>query len=110
MTTNGQAPFITIFMNMKEMSNEQETQDLYLIIKEILNQRLEGIENRVGVKITTAFPKLVYVLNKNTAKNGKWYDLTQLSAKCTAKRLYPDYISEKKMSEIYEGNCFSPMG
>ena len=110
MTTNGQAPFITIFMNMKEMSNKQETQDLYLIIQEILNQRLEGIENRVGVKITTAFPKLVYVLNENTTKNGKWYDLTQLSAKCTAKRLYPDYISEKKMSEIYEGNCFSPMG
>ena len=115
MTTNGQAPFITIFMNMKEMSNEQETQDLYLIIKEILNQRLEGIENRVGVKITTAFPKLVYVLNKNTAKNGKWYDLTQLSAKCTAKRLYPDYISEKKMLEYKvdkngEGHCFTCMG
>lgn len=110
MTTNGQAPFITIFLNMQEMSTEQETKDLYLIIKEILDQRIEGIENRVGVKITTAFPKLVYVVNKDTCKEGKWYELTQHAAMCTAKRMYPDYISEKKMSEIYEGNVFSPMG
>lgn len=110
MTTNGQAPFITIFLNMQELSSEQETKDLYSIIREILNQRIEGIENRVGVKITTAFPKLVYVINENTCKDGKWYILTKLAAVSTAKRMYPDYISEKKMSEIYEGNVFSPMG
>ncbi|EHL10597.1 hypothetical protein HMPREF9629_00812 [Peptoanaerobacter stomatis] len=108
LTTNGQAPFVTMFMDIKEgMSYEDE---MAMIIEEVLNQRIEGIENAVGVKITPSFPKLVYVLNESTTKGGKYYYLTKLAAKCTAKRMYPDYISEKKMSEIYEGNTFSPMG
>ena len=108
MTTNGQAPFVTTFLNIKEgMPYEEE---MALLVEEILNQRIDGIENAVGVKITPSFPKLVYVLNESTTKGGKYYYLTKLAAKCTAKRLYPDYISEKKMSEIYEGNTFSPMG
>ena len=108
LTTNGQSPFVTIFMNIKEgMEYEKE---MALIVEEMLSQRLDGIENAVGVKITPAFPKLVYVLNESNTKGGKYYYLTQLAAKCTAKRMYPDYISEKKMKEIYEGNCYSPMG
>ena len=108
LTTNGQAPFVAMFMNIKEgMPYEKE---MAMIIEEVLSQRIEGIENAVGVKITPSFPKLVYVLNESTTKGGKYYYLTELAAKCTAKRMYPDYISEKKMSEIYSGNCFSPMG
>lgn len=108
LTTNGQAPFVTMFMNIKEgMPYEKE---MAMIIEEVLSQRIEGIENAVGIKITPSFPKLVYVLNESTTKGGKYYYLTELAAKCTAKRMYPDYISEKKMSEIYSGNCFSPMG
>ncbi|TRW28614.1 anaerobic ribonucleoside-triphosphate reductase [Criibacterium bergeronii] len=108
LTTNGQAPFVTMFMNLKEgMPYEKE---MAMIVEEVLKQRIEGIENAAGVKITPSFPKLVYVLNESTTKGGKYYYITKLAAQCTAKRMYPDYISEKKMSEIYEGNCFSPMG
>lgn len=81
-----------------------------LIIEEIIRQRLEGIKNEVGVYVTPAFPKLVYVLDENNMRNGKYWHITELAAKCTAKRLYPDYISAKKMREIYEGNVFSCMG
>ena len=108
LTTNGQAPFVTMFMNIKE--GMQYEKEMAMIIEEVLNQRIEGIENAVGVKITPSFPKLVYVINESTKKGGKYYYLTQLAAECTAKRMYPDYISEKKMSQIYEGNAFSPMG
>lgn len=108
LTTNGQSPFVTIFMNMKEGMEYEE--EMAMIVEEMLLQRLDGIENAVGVKITPSFPKLVYVLNESTTRGGKYYYLTELAAKCTAKRMYPDYISEKKMQEIYEGNCFSPMG
>ena len=108
MTTNGQAPFVTMFLNLKEgMPFEKE---MAMLVQEVLEQRIEGIENEVGVKITPSFPKLVYVLNKDTAKGGKYYHITKLAAKCSAKRLYPDYISEKKMQEVYEWNVFSPMG
>ncbi len=97
-----------MFMNIKEgMPYEEE---MAMIIEEILRQRIDGIENSVGIKITPSFPKLVYVLNESTTRGGKYYYLTELAAECTAKRMYPDYISEKKMAEHYEGNCFSPMG
>lgn len=109
LTTNGQSPFVTIFLNIEEgMEYEKE---VALIIKEIISQRLEGIKNEMGVWITPAFPKLIYVLNEsNIHQDSKYYYITELAAKCTAKRMYPDYISAKKMKEIYEGNVFSPMG
>lgn len=108
LTTNGQSPFVTIFMDIEEgMEYEKE---LSIIIEEMLTQRIDGIENAVGVKITPSFPKLVYVLNESTTKGGKYYYLTELAAKCTAKRMYPDYISKKQMDQIYDGNTFSPMG
>lgn len=109
MTTNGQAPFVTLFLSV-------DVDDPYcdynvLIIEEILKQRLEGIKNEKGVRITPAFPKLVYVLDEcNCLKGGKYDYLTKLAIKCSAKRMYPDYISAKKMRENYEGNVFSPMG
>lgn len=109
MTTNGQSPFVTLFLNLEE--DDEYAEETALIIEEILNQRLLGIKNESGVYITPAFPKLVYVLHEhNCLKGGKYDYLTKLAVKCSAKRMYPDYISAKKMKENYEGNVFSPMG
>jgi len=111
MTTNGQSPFITVFMYLNEARNEQEKADLALIIEEVLKQRTKGVRNEAGYWVTPAFPKLIYVLEEDNINEGqKYYYLTELAAKCTAKRLVPDYISEKKMMEIKEGNCFPCMG
>ncbi|MBQ1984743.1 MAG: anaerobic ribonucleoside-triphosphate reductase [Clostridia bacterium] len=111
MTTNGQAPFITVFMYLNEAKNEQEKHDLAMIIEEVLLQRYQGVKNEKGVWVTPAFPKLIYVLQENNiAPGGEYYYLTELAAKCTAKRMVPDYISEKKMMELKEGNCFPVMG
>ena len=100
MTTNGQAPFITVFMYLNEARNEQEKQDLAMVIEETLRQRYEGVKNEKGVWITPAFPKLIYVLEEDNVKEGTpYYYLTRLAAQCTAKRMVPDYISEKKMRE-----------
>lgn len=111
MTTNGQAPFLTVFMYLNEAKNEQEKKDLALIIEETLKQRCQGVKNEAGVWITPAFPKLIYVLEAdNVSEASEYFYLTQLAAKCTAKRLVPDYISEKKMKELKEGNCFPVMG
>ena len=111
MTTNGQAPFITVFMYLNEVENEQTKKDLAMIIEEVLLQRHEGIKNEKGVWITPAFPKLIYVLEEdNINEDSKFYYLTKLAAKCSAKRLVPDYISEKIMKELKEGGCFAPMG
>ena len=108
MTTNGQSPFVTLFLNLEEGEYEKENA---MIIEEILKQRYLGIKNESGVYITPAFPKLVYVLDKHNNLTGGKYDyLTKLAVKCSAKRLYPDYISAKKMRENYKGNVFSPMG
>jgi ribonucleoside-triphosphate reductase len=109
MTTNGQAPFVTLFLYLRE--DDPYIEENAMIIEEILNQRLVGIKNEVGVYVTPAFPKLVYVLDENNNLSGGKYDyLTHLAVKCSAKRMYPDYISAKKMRENYEGNVFSPMG
>ena len=106
-----QTPFVTVFMYLNEAKNNQEKEDLALIIEEVLNQRIKGIKNEVGVWITPAFPKLIYVLEEdNIHEDSKYYYLTQLAAKCSAKRLVPDYISEKIMKELKEGNCFPVMG
>ncbi|WP_417418177.1 anaerobic ribonucleoside-triphosphate reductase [Hominenteromicrobium sp.] len=111
MTTNGQAPFITVFMYLNEAKNEREKRDLALIIEEVLLQRYEGVKNEKGVWVTPAFPKLIYVLQEdNIIPGSEYYYLTELAAKCTAKRMVPDYISEKKMKELKEGNCFPVMG
>ena len=111
MTTNGQAPFITVFMYLNEAKNEREKRDLAMIIEEVLLQRYEGVKNEKGVWITPAFPKLIYVLQEdNITLGSEYYYLTELAAKCTAKRMVPDYISEKKMKELKEGNCFPVMG
>ena len=111
MTTNGQAPFVTVFMYLNEAKNEQEKKDLALIIEETLKQRYQGVKNEKGVWVTPAFPKLIYVLEEdNIHENDPYYYLTRLAAKCTAKRMVPDYISEKKMKELKEGNCFPVMG
>ncbi len=111
MTTNGQAPFLTVFMYLNEAKNEQEKKDLALIIEETLKQRYQGVKNEAGVWITPAFPKLIYVLEEDNITEGSpYFYLTELAAKCTAKRLVPDYISEKKMKELKEGNCFPVMG
>ncbi len=111
MTTNGQTPFITVFMYLNEAKNEQEKADLALLIEETLRQRYDGIKNEKGVYITPAFPKIIYVLEEdNIYYNSKYYYLTELAAKCTAKRLVPDYISEKVMKNLKEGNCFPVMG
>ena len=109
MTTNGQSPFVTLFL---DIDSEKEYQDeVALIIEEILKQRYEGIKNEEGVYVTSAFPKLVYVLNEdNIFKGGKYDYLTDMAIKCSSKRMYPDYISSKIMKENYEGNVFSPMG
>ncbi len=111
MTTNGQAPFVTVFMYLNEARNEQEKADLAPIIAEVLKQRYKGVRNEEGYWVTPAFPKLIYVLEPdNIDENGKYYYVTELAAKCTAKRLVPDYISEKKMFELKEGNCYPCMG
>ena len=111
MTTNGQAPFLTVFMYLNEAKNEQEKKDLALVIEEMLNQRIQGVKNESGTYITPAFPKLIYVLEEDNVTEGtEYFYLTQLAAKCTAKRLVPDYISEKKMKELKEGNRFPVMG
>lgn len=111
MTTNGQTPFVTEFLYLGEAKNQQEKDDLALIIEETLNQRYQGVKNEQGVSITPAFPKIIYVLEEdNIHPQSKYYYLTKLAAKCTAKRLVPDYISEKKMKELKEGNCFPVMG
>ena len=111
MTTNGQAPFVTVFMYLNEAKNPQEKRDLAMIIEEALQQRYEGVKNEVGVWVTPAFPKLIYVLEEdNIYEDSEYWYLTKLAAKCTAKRLVPDYISEKKMKELKEGNCFPVMG
>ena len=111
MTTNGQAPFITVFMYLNEAKNEREKRDLAMIIEEVLLQRYEGVKNEKGVWVTPAFPKLIYVLQEdNITPGSEYYYLTELAAKCTAKRMVPDYIPEKKMKELKEGNCFPVMG
>ena len=109
MTTNGQSPFVTIFLNLQ--ADDEYLEENAMIVEEILRQRLEGIKNDKGVFVTPAFPKLVYVLDEhNCLKGGKYDYITKLAVKCSAKRLYPDYISAKKMRENYEGNVFAPMG
>ena len=109
MTTNGQSPFVTLFMHIVE--GDEYEKEVAQIIEEILKQRLKGIKNSEGHYITPAFPKLIYVLDEcNNLSGGKYDYITKLAVKCSAKRLYPDYISAKKMREIYEGNVFSPMG
>lgn len=111
MTTNGQAPFLTVFMYLNEAKNEQEKKDLSLIIEETLKQRYQGVKNEAGVWVTPAFPKLIYVLEEdNISEDSEYYYLTELAAKCTTKRMVPDYISEKMMRELKEGNCFPVMG
>ncbi len=116
MTTNGQAPFITVFMYLGEARNEQEKKDLAIIIEETIRQRYQGVKNENGVWITPAFPKLIYVLEEeNIHPDSPYYYLTELSAKCTAKRMVPDYISEKKMLELKvdkngDGHCYTCMG
>lgn len=111
MTTNGQAPFLTVFMYLNEAKNEQEKKDLSLIIEETLKQRYQGVKNEAGVWVTPAFPKLIYVLEEdNISEDSEYYYLTELAAKCTTKRMVPDYISEKMMKELKEGNCFPVMG
>ncbi|MDE6252320.1 MAG: anaerobic ribonucleoside-triphosphate reductase [Lachnospiraceae bacterium] len=109
MTTNGQSPFVTLFLNLDK--DDEYIEENALIIEEILRQRLEGIKNEKGVYVTPAFPKLIYVLDEHNCLNGGKYDyITKLAVKCSAKRMYPDYISAKKMRENYEGNVFSCMG
>ena len=116
MTTNGQAPFVTVFMYLNEARSEQEKKDLAMIIEETLRERIQGVKNEKGVWISPAFPKLIYVLeDDNIAKDSPYYYLTELAAECSAKRLVPDYISEKKMKEYKvdkngEGHCYTCMG
>ena len=109
MTTNGQSPFVTLFLCLRE--DDEYVEENAMIVEEILNQRYQGIKNEKGVYVTPAFPKLIYVLDEcNCLKGGRFDHITRLAVKCSAKRLYPDYISAKKMRENYEGNVFSPMG
>ena len=109
MTTNGQSPFVTLFLNLRE--DDPYINENAMIIEEILRQRYQGIKNEMGVYVTPAFPKLVYVLDEhNCLKGGKYDYITKLAVKCSSKRMYPDYISAKKMRENYDGNVFSPMG
>ncbi len=119
MTTNGQAPFVTVFMYLNEARSEAEKHDLAMIVEETLRQRYEGVKNEAGVWITPAFPKLIYVLEEDNVREGSpYFYLTQLAAKCTAKRMVPDYISEKKMREFKlskgetagNGDCYTCMG
>lgn len=109
MTTNGQSPFITLFLNLDE--EDEYVEEIALIIEEVLKQRIQGIKNEKGVYTTPTFPKLVYVLyDHNCLEGGKYDYITELAVNCSSKRLYPDYISSKEMKKIYEGNVFSPMG
>lgn len=109
MTTNGQSPFVTLFLHLRE--DDPYLKENAMIVEEILRQRLQGIKNEMGVYVTPAFPKLIYVLDELTCLKGGKYDyITELAVKCSAKRMYPDYISAKKMRENYKGNVFSPMG
>ena len=116
LTTNGQAPFVTVFMYLNEAQNEQEKKDLAIIIEEVLRQRFQGVKNEKGVWITPAFPKLIYVLEEdNVTEDSKYWYLTKLAAKCTAKRMVPDYISEKVMLDLKvdkngDGHCYTCMG
>ena len=111
MTTNGQAPFVTLYMNIEEAKNEQEKKDLALIIEEVLRQRIRGVKNEKGVYITPAFPKLIYALDDCNAYEGsEFYYLTKLSAECTAKRMVPDYISNKVQRELKNGDNYTCMG
>lgn len=111
MTTNGQAPFVTMFMYLDEVKEGKERDDLALLIKEVLTQRIQGVKNEKGIWITPAFPKLIYVLDEdNITPDSKYWDLTVLSAKCTAKRMVPDYISAKVMKEVKDGCVFTCMG
>ena len=111
MTTNGQAPFVTVFMYLNEVPEGQTRDDLALIIEEMLRQRIQGVKNEKGVFITPAFPKLIYVLEENNIREGTpYFYLTKLAAECTAKRMVPDYISEKIMKSLKEGNCYTCMG
>ena len=104
-----QSPFVTLFLNIDE--NDEYVEEVAMIVEEILKQRLQGIKNELGVFTTPAFPKLIYVLHEHNCFEGGKYDyVTELAVKCSAKRLYPDYISAKEMKKIYEGNVFSPMG
>ena len=111
MTTNGQAPFVTVFMYLDEVPEGQTRNDLAIIIEEMLRQRIQGVKNEKGVFITPAFPKLIYVLEEdNIHEDSKYFYLTELAAQCTAKRMVPDYISEKIMKKLKEGNCYTCMG
>lgn len=111
MTTNGQAPFVTVFMYLNEMEEGQGKDDLAMIIRETLRQRILGVKNEKGVYITPAFPKLIYVLEEDNITEGtKYFELTKLAAECTAKRMVPDYISEKVMKSLKKGNCYPCMG
>ena len=116
MTTNGQAPFVTVFMYLNEAKNEQEKRDLAMVIEEVLSQRYQGVKNEKGVWVTPAFPKLVYVLEEdNVSPEAPYYYLTELAARCTAKRMVPDYISEKIMKQLKvdqngDGQCYTCMG
>ena len=111
MTTNGQAPFVTVFMYLDEVPEGRLRDDLALVTEEILRQRIQGVKNEKGVYITPAFPKLIYVLEEdNITEGSKYWELTKLAAKCTAKRMVPDYISEKIMRKLKDGNCYTCMG
>jgi anaerobic ribonucleoside-triphosphate reductase len=111
MTTNGQAPFVTVFMYIDEVPEGRTRDDLAMVIEEMLNQRIKGVKNEKGVFITPAFPKLIYVLEEDNIREGsKYWELTRLAAKCTAKRMVPDYISEKIMKQLKNGDCYPCMG
>ena len=111
LTTNGQTPFVTIFMYLNEVKDEKLKEDYALVIEEVIRQRYKGVKNEEGVYITPAFPKLIYVLEEDNIKpESKYFYLTKLALKCTAKRLVPDYISEKVMKEIKDGHVYSSMG
>lgn len=111
MTTNGQAPFITVYMDINEAKSEQEQKDLAIVIEEVLNQRIEGVKNETGQWITPAFPKLIYALDENNMyEDSEYYYLTKLAAECTAKRMVPDYISNKVMRELKNGDTYTCMG
>lgn len=115
-TTNGQSPFVSVFMYLNEVAEGRQRDDLALVIEEVLRQRIQGVKNEKGVWTTPAFPKLLYVLQEDNLKEGsKWFYLTKLAAECTAKRMVPDYISEKimlenKIDKLGNGNCYGPMG
>ena len=111
MTTNGQAPFVTVFMYLDEVPEGRTRDDLALVTEEVLKQRIQGVKNEKGVYITPAFPKLIYVLEEDNIREGsKYWELTKLAAQCTAKRMVPDYISEKIMKKLKDGNCYPCMG